>query len=101
MARILLKARSIPTIFFRGGGGGEEANATAAFFLNHTTTKSVDNMTPFEAWHGRKPDASLLCTFGSMAYVKPNKTHLEKLLEDRNTRPMFIGYEPRAPPHRP
>ena len=58
MARSLLKAKRIPGEF-RG-----EAVRMAVFLLNRMPTKSLDGMTPFEAWHGRKPNVHYLCTFG-------------------------------------
>ncbi|WVZ53212.1 hypothetical protein U9M48_004185, partial [Paspalum notatum var. saurae] len=49
-------------------------------------------MTPFEAWHGRKPDVSFMRTFGCIGHVKNVKPRLGKL-EDRSTPMVFLGYE--------
>jgi hypothetical protein len=86
MARSLLKSRNMPTMFWG------EAVATAVFLLNRAPTKAVDGMTPYEAWHGRRPDVSFLRTFGCVAYVKATKPHLKKL-DDHGTPVVFIGYE--------
>ena len=72
-----------------------EAVATAVFLLNRAPTKAVDGMTPYEAWHGRRPDVSFLRTFGCVAYVKAMKPHMKKL-DDHGTPVVFIGYEPGA-----
>jgi hypothetical protein len=49
-------------------------------------------MTPYEAWHDRRPDVQHLRTFGCVAYVKATKSHLRKL-DDRDTPIVFIGYK--------
>jgi transposase InsO family protein len=86
MARSLLKARGVPAAFWG------EAVSTAVFLLNRAPTKSVAGKTPFEAWHGRKPDVEFLRTFGCVAHVKTARPHLKKL-EDRSSPMVFIGYE--------
>ncbi|WVZ62135.1 hypothetical protein U9M48_011916 [Paspalum notatum var. saurae] len=50
-----------------------EAVTTAVYILNRASTKALDGQTPFEAWHGRKPDVSHLRTFGCVGYVKVTK----------------------------
>jgi len=60
--------------------------------LNRAPTKSLDGTTPFEAWHGRKPDVSFLRTFGCVGHVKKTKPNLSKL-EDKSTPMVFLGYE--------
>lgn len=86
MARSLLKGHIVLATFWG------EAVATAVFLLNRAPTKCLDGMTPFQAWHGHKPDVSYLRTFGCCAYVKISKPHLKKL-DDRATPAVFIGYE--------
>ena len=89
MAHSLLKSWNLPAFFWG------EAVATAVFLLNRAPTKAVDGMTPYEAWHGRRPDVHYLRTFGCVAYIKATKPHLKKL-DDRGTPAVFIGYEPGA-----
>jgi transposase InsO family protein len=48
-ARSMLKAKGLPGWFWG------EAVSTAVYVLNRCPTKSVDGMTPFEAWYGKKP----------------------------------------------
>lgn len=45
MAHSTLKAKVVHTEF------GGEAVSTAVFILNRSPTKSMDDMTPFEAWY--------------------------------------------------
>jgi hypothetical protein len=85
-ARSMLKAKGLPGWFW-----GEAVNA-AVYVLNMCQTKSVDGMTLFEAWHGRKPAVHHLRTFGCIMYVRNTMSHLKKL-EDRGRKMIFIGYE--------
>lgn len=64
MARCLLKTMKVPPKFWG------EAVCTAMYLLNRYPTKSLNSMTPFEAWHGSKPRVKHLRTFGCVAYVK-------------------------------
>jgi hypothetical protein len=52
----------------------------------------LEGTTPFEAWHGRKPDVSFLRTFDCVGHVKKMRPNLSKL-EDRSTPMVFLGYE--------
>jgi hypothetical protein len=89
MARSLLKASGMPATFWG------EAVATAVYILNRAPTKAVDGMTPYEAWHGHRPDVHRFRTFGCVAFIKETKPNLKKL-NDRGTPVIFIGYEPGA-----
>lgn len=64
----------------------------AIYLLNRSPTKSVDGITPYEAWHGRRPAVEHLRVFGCVGYVKTVKSNLRKL-DDRGTCMVFIGYE--------
>lgn len=86
MARSRLKAKSAPTAIWG------EAVSMAVFILNRLPPKSLKEMAPFEAWYGRKPDVSFLCTFGCVGLVKKTKLGLTKP-ENRSTPMIFLGYE--------
>ena len=64
----------------------------AVFILNRSPTKALKGMTPYEAWHGHKPNVSYLRTFGCIEHVKTVKPSLVKL-EDRSTKMVILGYE--------
>ncbi|CAA7401797.1 unnamed protein product [Spirodela intermedia] len=85
-ARSMLKAKGLPGWFWG------EAVATAVYILNRCPTKSVDGMTPFEVWHGKKPAVHHLKVFGCITYVLNTIPHLKKL-EDRGRKMIFISYE--------
>jgi hypothetical protein len=85
MARALLKQRGMSAKFWG------EAVLTTVYILNRSPTKALDRMTPYEAWHGRKPAVSHLRVFGSLIYVK-ELNHVGKL-DDRSTTGVFISYD--------
>jgi hypothetical protein len=84
--RSMLKAKGLPGWFW-----GEAVNA-AMYVLNRCPTKSVDGMTLFEVWHGRKPAVHHLRTFRCIVFVRNMMSHLKKL-EDHGRKVIFIGYE--------
>ena len=68
-----------------------EALHSFVHIINRCPTSSLRGMTPYEGWHGRKPDLSHLRVFGCTAYVHVQKdkrpqlgSHFEKCV--------FIGY---------
>jgi hypothetical protein len=69
-----------------------EAVSTAVYLPNRAPTKSVKGMTPYEAWHGRKPSVHHLRTFGCTAHVKKTGPGQTKLA-DRSKQMVMIGYE--------
>jgi hypothetical protein len=86
MVRSMLKAKNMPNKFWG------EAVMTAIYVLNRSFTRSMDSMTPFEAWHGRKPDVQHLRVFGCVAHAKVTHPGAKKL-DDRSIPMVFLGYE--------
>jgi hypothetical protein len=82
----MLKVKGLPGWFW-----SETVNA-AMYVLNRCPMKSVDGMTPFEAWHERKLMVHHLRTFGCIMYVRNTTSHLKKL-EDRGRKMIIVGYE--------
>jgi hypothetical protein len=60
----MLKAKGLPGWFWG------EAVSTAAYMLNRCLMKSMEGMTPFKAWHGKKPAVHHLKMFGCIVYVR-------------------------------
>lgn len=67
-----------------------EAVRTAV--LNRSPTRSLEGVTPYEAWHDRKPSVQHLCTFGCTVHVNRVSPNITKL-SDRSTPMVFVGYE--------
>ena len=62
------------------------------YVLNRAPTHSLEGVTPYEAWHGRKPVVHHLRMFGCTVHVKRVGPGITKL-SDRSTPMGFIGYE--------
>ena len=61
---------------------------TAARIINLVPTKKVDK-TPYEIWHGRKPNLSYLRVWGCDAYVTSDS---DDKLDPRGEKVVFVGY---------
>jgi transposase InsO family protein len=85
MAKSMLFEKGMPKEFW------PEAVNTAVYLLNRCPTKAVWNMTPFEAWSGRKPSVNHLKIFGCVCYAQVPKVRRTKL-EESSERCIFIGY---------
>ena len=68
-----------------------EALSTAAYLRNRSPTKSVERMTPFEAWNGEKPKVDHLRTFGCASYAHVAKDERQKL-DSKATKCILLGY---------
>jgi len=86
MASSMMKAKGLPPEFWG------EVVTTAMFILNLSPMKALKGVTPYEAWHGRKPNVSYLKTFGCVGHVKKMKPGQAKL-DDRSIKAVFLGYE--------
>jgi hypothetical protein len=69
-----------------------KAVSTAVYLLNRAPTKSVCDLTPYEALYKKKPNVEHLETFGCLGHVKKVGAHLAKLA-DKSSLMVFIGYE--------
>lgn len=69
-----------------------EAANTAMHGLNCTGTSSVKGLTPYELWHGRKPDIRHLKIFGEEVYSHIPKAKRQKL-DPKGQRGIFVRYE--------
>ena len=60
--------------------------------INVTPTATLPHMTPYEAWHGHKPDLGMLCTFGCTTYVHVQKEDWDGL-QPRTRRCIYLSFE--------
>lgn len=68
-----------------------EAIATAAYVVNRSPTKSLEEMTPYEMWTGRKPVLSHMRIFGSESMVHIPKERRQKW-DKKSEKMIFVGY---------
>ncbi|KAL0380608.1 UNVERIFIED_CONTAM: Retrovirus-related Pol polyprotein from transposon TNT 1-94 [Sesamum angustifolium] len=93
MARSMLQEKNLPKAFWA------EAVYTAVYLLNRCPTKAVQNMTPIEAWSGKKPSAKHLRVFGSICYVHI-PTEKRHKLEEKTEKGIFLGYSTQSKGYR-
>ena len=85
-ARSMLHSKRLPSYLWA------EAVATAAFLRNISLTKALSNITPAEAWTGRKPHAENLRIFGCKAFAHIPAERRHKL-EAKSKVCVFVGYD--------
>ncbi|KAK3725314.1 hypothetical protein QZH41_002591 [Actinostola sp. cb2023] len=68
-----------------------EALNTAVYLHNRSPTRSLEGLTPYEAWTGSKPDVSNLKCFGCTAYAHIPKDERKKL-DPKARKCVFLGY---------
>ncbi|KAK2427210.1 putative mitochondrial protein [Trifolium repens] len=73
MVRSMITARDVPKKFW------PEAVKWAAYVMNRCPTFAVRDMTPEEAWSGRKPSVHHFRVFGCLAHVHVPDVHRKKL----------------------
>ena len=84
MVRSLLTRNSVPKAFC------PEAVNWSIHVLNRIPTLSVQNMTPEEAWNGRKPNVDHFRIFGCICYVRIQDQTRTKL-DDKGEKCIFLG----------
>jgi hypothetical protein len=85
MARSLLKAKKLPKQYWA------EAVSCVVYLLNRCPTRSLQAVTPEEAWSGHKPSVTHLRVFGCVAYAKILDARRTKL-DDKSEKCIFVGY---------
>ncbi len=59
--------------------------------LGSSPNQSIQTVTSYEAWHGKKPDLSYLHTLGCTAYH--HMKGARRKLDDKSLKCQFLGYE--------
>lgn len=84
-ARTMLQAKNLPMYLWA------EAVNTAVYLQNRTPSRMNPEKTPFELWHGEKPDVGHLKIFGSVAYVHVPRQFRNKWAA-KSKKTIFVGY---------
>ena len=64
-----------------------------AYLREWAPAKALPGTTPFEAWHGHKPDVSHLREFGSPVYVLLQGQKKQPKLMPRSKQQIFVGFD--------
>jgi FtsZ-interacting cell division protein YlmF len=68
-----------------------EALSTATYLRNRSPTTALDDVTPYEAWTGEKPNVEHLKVFGCTAYAHIPKDERKKL-DPKARKCIMLGY---------
>ncbi|CAN0920234.1 Retrovirus-related Pol polyprotein from transposon TNT 1-94 [Linum grandiflorum] len=85
MARSMMTAKKLPNQLWA------EAVNTTIYILNRSPTKAVQNKTPFQAWHHKRPQVDNLKVFGCIAYAHISTPNRDKF-DQKGEKLIFIGY---------
>ena len=77
----------------------DELYLTASHLHAKTPTRSLKEITPFELWHGRKPDYSYMREIGCKAFVLIQNRHNPKIY-GRSVECVLIGYDTNSKSYR-
>ena len=80
----MVKSQALPHAFWL------EAIMCATHVLSRCPTKALQSVTPYEAWHGRKPSIAHLRVFGCLAYALVPQQHQTKL-DDKAVNASLLG----------
>ena len=92
MARCMLYDANLPNEFWG------EAVLTATYIQNRVYSRTVGS-TPYEQFHGRKPNLSHIRTFGQYAYAMVPKQRRRKL-DEKSIKLRLVGYDDKAKAYR-
>jgi len=84
-ARTMLLEACLPESFWAEGVN------TAVYLHNRSPTRSLEGVTPYEAWNGFKPDLSNLRAFGCDAYLFVPDEKRGKL-QSKSQKCVHMGY---------
>jgi Reverse transcriptase (RNA-dependent DNA polymerase)/gag-polypeptide of LTR copia-type/GAG-pre-integrase domain/Integrase core domain len=76
-----------------------ESVVTAVYIRNRSPSRTLNNITPYEAWHGQKPSINHLRVFGCLAWVHIPKAKRQKL-DPKATLGIFVGYSAESKAYR-
>ncbi|MCO5550055.1 hypothetical protein L7F22_003534 [Adiantum nelumboides] len=93
MARAMLAHASLPRSYWA------EACNTAVYIQNRSPTHALQDMTPFQAYYGRKPRVSHFRIFGCSAFVHIPKEKRQKL-DFKSRKLLFLGYSTESDAYR-
>jgi hypothetical protein len=85
MARSMIHAQKLDKSFWA------EAVVNAVYTRNRCPTRTLEHMTPEEAWSGKKPSVAHMRVFGCLAYAMVPDEKRGKL-DVKGTKCLFLGY---------
>lgn len=83
----MLHGRKVPKFLW------SEAVLATAQLRNRTCTAKNGDKTPFEIWHGKKPNIERLRVFGSICYEHVLKIKRRDKWDKKAEKGIFVGYQ--------
>ncbi len=74
----------------------EQAIAHAAYVRNQAYGSTVKTATPYERWHGHRPNVSHLCEFSALVWILFQGQKVQPKMEAKSKRWALVGYEDRS-----
>jgi hypothetical protein len=74
----------------------ELAVAHATYLQNMSYTKVLPHATPYQVWHGRKPNVSHLREFGVPIWVLLQGQHVQNKMLPKSQCHIYVGYDDRS-----
>jgi hypothetical protein len=87
LARAMCFATDLPVFLWK------QAIAHVAYVHNHTYSSAVRDATPYERWHGKKPNISHLCKFGTPVWILLQGQKMLPKMEPCSRRCALVGYD--------
>jgi len=87
LSRAMLAASELPEFLW------EPAIAHAAYVQNLAYTKFLLNTTPYQIWHGRKPNVAHLHKFGAPIWILFQGQHVIRKMLPKSQRRAYVGHD--------
>ena len=71
----------------------EPAVEHAAYIRNRSFTTSLQGMTPYQAWHDKKPDVTHLREFGAPVWILLQGQKIPRKMLPKSARKAYVGHE--------
>jgi hypothetical protein len=87
LARTMRAATSLPEYLW------EEATAHAAYLRNRSYTSAVKGATPYQKWHGKRPNVAHLREFGAPVWVLLQGQKVPRKMLPKSQRRSLVGFD--------
>jgi hypothetical protein len=87
LARAMLISSDLPEFLW------QQAIAHASYVRNRAYTKALPYRTPYEYWHGEKPNISHLREFGAPVWILSQGQQIPRKMLSKAQRRAYVGYD--------
>ena len=87
LARAIICAQKLPEFLW------ECAVSHAAYLRNRSYSRSITNATPYQRWHGVKPDVSHLREFGTKVWILSEGQNIQRKILPKAVERTLVGFD--------